>query len=654
MFERLINLVRKEKVTLFIGSGFSIESGAPSVRDLKEAILSELETKKDREKHANDSLADLSDYFVEDVCKGSRNSLIGLLKDKFEYKSQKSPDHETLARIPHFHNIFTTNYDTELEDAYPKEICQIVRNDVDCTQIDDNKPVTIYKIHGDFTNPDTILITSSDYAAFFTDRQNKLMWDCIKTDFLRKNILFIGYSLEDDNILDIIKNVSDGVNRNQKDMFLIAPNIDKIKQGNLAKMHVTYYNCVAKDFLDALGASLAENITNDFRQHKINANTFARYCHLHDIEPTVSLKTTKEKDNEIEGLKSLDGKPLRHVLTFTVDKKYESIINEHDFEKDGIVYSKLPFSDIPLIHISGKDFIKGSHSVNGVVMDNEMSDIFIGPAVKTVSLTISIPSRDFLERVDAQGYSPKHGKVVLNFDGGSYKATISLKGLQQNKGTNHPINIEFNFKSKAHFSDLDEALKWIDFPDAFFSKEDFLIKEISSSMMNASLGTNQPIEHNFHNVKTYLENIKKIEVLTGEKFKVYNECNEQAFRASIAVRAYLEHQPLVVPCPNGIEFSVKAKQKPNFIDGNGKCNGMRFVITDDDGTKLTLNDKTFTIPYAHHLLKSCEVSLEEDTNQFYILDIRYKPTTYLQILSDNPASKDFPNMESIDLGNKTE
>jgi len=81
---------------------------------------------------------------------------------------------------------------------------------------------------------------------------------------------------------------------------------------------------------------------------------------------------------------------------------------------------------------------------------------------------------------------------------------------------------------------------------------------------------------------------------------------------------------------------------------------MRFVITDDDGTKLTLNDKTFTIPYAHHLLKSCEVSLEEDTNQFYILDIRYKPTTYLQILSDNPASKDFPNMESIDLGNKTE
>lgn len=42
MFERLISLVRQEQVSLFIGAGFSIEACAPSVYDLKEAILKEI------------------------------------------------------------------------------------------------------------------------------------------------------------------------------------------------------------------------------------------------------------------------------------------------------------------------------------------------------------------------------------------------------------------------------------------------------------------------------------------------------------------------------------------------------------------------------------------------------------------------------------
>lgn len=40
-FERLIKLVRKCKVSPFIGAGFSIEAKAPSVGDLNTAILSD-------------------------------------------------------------------------------------------------------------------------------------------------------------------------------------------------------------------------------------------------------------------------------------------------------------------------------------------------------------------------------------------------------------------------------------------------------------------------------------------------------------------------------------------------------------------------------------------------------------------------------------
>lgn len=43
MFEKLIRLVRKAKVSLFIGAGFSIEANAPSVSKLKSLILAEFD-----------------------------------------------------------------------------------------------------------------------------------------------------------------------------------------------------------------------------------------------------------------------------------------------------------------------------------------------------------------------------------------------------------------------------------------------------------------------------------------------------------------------------------------------------------------------------------------------------------------------------------
>ncbi len=75
MFDKLIKLVRQEKVSLFIGSGFSIEAGIPSVPVLKKLILDEIENDKLRKEHENDNLDTLSEFFVNESCAGSRNEL---------------------------------------------------------------------------------------------------------------------------------------------------------------------------------------------------------------------------------------------------------------------------------------------------------------------------------------------------------------------------------------------------------------------------------------------------------------------------------------------------------------------------------------------------------------------------------------------------
>ena len=142
MFKRIIKLVREGKISLFIGSGFSIEASTPSVSDLKNLILADIDDENVKEQHKDDDLAELSEFFVEEVCTGSRNQLISLMQEAFKFTPTCLDDHNMLAKIPHFRKIFTTNYDTLLEDSYsPQDVC-VVRNDVDCTYLDDKKRVT--------------------------------------------------------------------------------------------------------------------------------------------------------------------------------------------------------------------------------------------------------------------------------------------------------------------------------------------------------------------------------------------------------------------------------------------------------------------------------------------------------------------------------
>lgn len=105
----LIKLIRKERVSLFIGAGFSLEAKAPSAWDLQQAILNELPSEELKKTHAADDLDVISQFFVEEVCEGSRAELMDLLQKLFEFEPESMDDHYALAAIPHFHNIFTTN-----------------------------------------------------------------------------------------------------------------------------------------------------------------------------------------------------------------------------------------------------------------------------------------------------------------------------------------------------------------------------------------------------------------------------------------------------------------------------------------------------------------------------------------------------------------
>ena len=644
MFEQVIKYIREEKVTLFIGAGFSYEANAPTARMLCETILSQFDNEQQRRNHVNDTLADLTNYYVEEICSGSRNDLINLLQKQFTFKPNRMDDHQALAKIPHFHDIFTTNYDTLLEDSYDSQDCQVIRKDVDCAYIDENKPVRVYKIHGDFLNQDFVVITSKDYEKFFNNKTNPQMWDIVKHHFLTKHILFIGYSLEDNNILQLIRTISDCIGRNQKQMFLIAPKIDKIKEGKLKAMKIKYFDAVASDFLSELTKSLDANIGMDFRHHKVLAETFNRYCNLHGFTPEMTLK--QKEDNDILNYTPLQGHNIEHKVNFTVKNLPTDMAQNFDFEKYGSIIKdrKLPLPDVPYIRFGGENITNGTHMVNGIVMTQGFREILVSPAIKNIALTIKIPSCNFMEKVKAQFYRLNDTKYVIQFDCHIYTVKIVFT---YNTNASDGLRFTFTFEEKDTYTDNNLAIKWIDFICAVFNKKDFYLMEISQDPFNVGTEYSKEIKHNFNNYKKYFEYIKYIEMNSNVSFQTYNRCTEDNLTMAYHIASFLAHEPIKRVCKGVLTFSTKELIcDDEFIRCTESKLPISIVYTDVKEKRYTLNGHTFVIPYTHYVYSPCKVmKIKKGKKGYMVADLKFDGDCYQIYFSSQSANEFSPNVK---------
>ena len=99
--------------------------------------------------------------------------------------------------------IFTTNYDSSIQRAYelnekPLQQPISIASTSDLVSHDPRFEVPIYHLHGAlFGGRSKIVITKNDYA-HFRDRRH-MLFELLKKEFATSNILYIGYSNQDQN-----------------------------------------------------------------------------------------------------------------------------------------------------------------------------------------------------------------------------------------------------------------------------------------------------------------------------------------------------------------------------------------------------------------------------------------------------------------------
>lgn len=197
-----------ERVSLFLGAGGTYDAGFPSWKELFTPFAEDLRVELD----------DKTDYYrLAQYYSNSFGSteLRKIINERINRTGSDSPLLSELIEIG-FSNIWTTNFDNAIENAYQKHSVLInkIFRDVDFSNIDISRRINVFKMNGDITSPEGIVATQNDFEKYADTHRIMLMF--FKRELISSTFLFIGYSFRDHLVLDcmseIIRYLGDSAN----------------------------------------------------------------------------------------------------------------------------------------------------------------------------------------------------------------------------------------------------------------------------------------------------------------------------------------------------------------------------------------------------------------------------------------------------------
>lgn len=546
--QNLFQLIRKEEVIIWAGAGTSIYAGYPSGHQLSEILIKRLTPSEKESINLNLPLPELAEEFYR--VKGSnRNALIRILNETFLDKSPTSIEfHKTLSKIPHFKTIITTNYDTLFEDAFTKEKCQTIITSKRIPYLDKSK-TQIFKAHGDLLEPDSIIITKSDYINFFKDGvENEVFWTVIKERLSTNSVLFLGYNIEDYNVSAIFERITEALGNNRKECFLVAPNMPIHKANYLNNKGIHYIDSSAEVLVKELIDDLKENIISDFENGTISAETFRIFL------TNLGLKTeliSEQKSFKVKTINGIEGK-VEGCLNLTL-KNDKEFIDEFKKFATGEKFGSLKIPSDKLVHA---DIRYGGLKFP----NNEQIIEFQLKSKPRVETTFDIVFDNGFELTNLL-LTLFSSKKLIELHVESDSAVLIIK-IIPNIGKKMNLNIDY--KHKDICKNVKSEIEFYTLLSNLAQGNHFTVHEKSGIKLSASLsGIGSLVEHADYFLK-YFKNLKTIEQYYNIRFKnfSYNEINDTTVEDAEIIKSVIENKTIEYDWEDTLNMTLEE----NFTD----------------------------------------------------------------------------------------
>lgn len=252
---QIIDAMNDRKCLFFIGSGMSTEAGLPSATDLTNILIEKL--KSNGVDPTNKQLKKVAQDFIR---RFSRPKLKELIRDKIVKKletADKTSFNLLTSLVIKPKDIVTTNWDPLIEEAIGRNNYAPIFEPNAVADSSESK-INLFKIHGDIDHD--IVITEDDYRNY-SDNWGPIITE-LKALFQKRTIVFIGYSTDDENFLDMYMEVHKELGANHLlPRYCVDPNFDEIKTRKMQERGIRPIQMPAREFLEKLDEELREGLS---------------------------------------------------------------------------------------------------------------------------------------------------------------------------------------------------------------------------------------------------------------------------------------------------------------------------------------------------------------------------------------------------------
>lgn len=247
----LVNDINHRQIILFLGAGISVSTkdhiGFPSGWELASLMSNKFLSRDVKE---CESLAEIGQQIVWSHG-GSRASLQDYLKGIFENPKVKPNNAHYMLTKLHLPMV-TTNYDRLIENAFAIKQIELSTT-IGETDLLKNRGDQLFKIHGCISNPESCIITESDY--YFWMNNDSQVKDLLKAWFVMNHVVFIGYSVSDINFRSLLLELKRKYGQSIRRSHIVAPRFGKDSYAYnfaLKEIGAGFIESTAEDFLSTL------------------------------------------------------------------------------------------------------------------------------------------------------------------------------------------------------------------------------------------------------------------------------------------------------------------------------------------------------------------------------------------------------------------
>ncbi|EOI7546355.1 SIR2 family protein [Enterococcus hirae] len=190
--------IQEGNAAVFAGAGISISAGVFSWKDLVKPFAEEMGLDIEKEY----DLTRVIQYYINE--KKNRHTITQKIVNIVHEETTATLD--ILTDLP-IQTYWTTNYDRLIEKNLERKNKKVDTKVTDknlATNIFDRDAI-VYKMHGDISNPDEVILAKEDYELY--NHTHSLFTTALRGDLVTKTFLFIGFSFEDPNLDNILSRI---------------------------------------------------------------------------------------------------------------------------------------------------------------------------------------------------------------------------------------------------------------------------------------------------------------------------------------------------------------------------------------------------------------------------------------------------------------